>query len=105
MFYFQPVRNEFFEHIRLVRLECLGDKHSVLAFCLCLVKLPLFCIVFTLQVCLVNDTRPSNPFGDAYTVDCLGNVVGGIPTVYNNQPMEVLMQSIVDSIKANEVCS
>uniref|UniRef100_G3MM93 Bleomycin hydrolase n=1 Tax=Amblyomma maculatum TaxID=34609 RepID=G3MM93_AMBMU len=54
------------------------------------------------KVCLVNDTRPSNPFGDTYTVDCLGNVVGGIPIVYNNQPMDVFMQSIVDSIKGNE---
>lgn len=54
------------------------------------------------KVCLVSDSRPSNPFGETYTVDCLGNVVGGIPTVYNNQPMEVLMQSVVDSVKANE---
>ncbi|XP_077508874.1 bleomycin hydrolase [Amblyomma americanum] len=54
------------------------------------------------KVCLVNDTRQSNPFGDTYTVDCLGNVVGGAAIIYNNQPMDVFMQSIVDSVMNNE---
>ncbi|KAF4518554.1 hypothetical protein B566_EDAN004298 [Ephemera danica] len=57
------------------------------------------------HVCLVTDPRPSNPYGRAYTVDCLGNVVGGRPIVYNNQPVELLARLAADSIRANEaVC-
>jgi len=35
-------------------------------------------------------------------VDCLGNMVGGRQVVYNNQPVEVLMDLARDSILANE---
>ena len=52
------------------------------------------------QVCLVSDPRPSNPTGKTYTVDCLGNIVGGQRTVYNNQPIELLAQLAKESIKA-----
>ena len=45
----------------------------------------------TLQVCLVSDPRPSNPYGRSYSVDCLGNMVYGEPVVYNNQPIETLI--------------
>lgn len=38
----------------------------------------------------------------AYTVDCLGNVVDGRPVLYNNQPVEVLLEMVASSIKANE---
>jgi bleomycin hydrolase len=55
-----------------------------------------------LQVCLVTDPRPSNPYGHLYTVDCLGNMVGGRTTIYNNQPVELLAKVAADSIKANE---
>lgn len=54
------------------------------------------------KVCLTTDPRPTNPFGKVYTVDCLGNVVGGRDTIYNNQPPEVLMKLCAESIKANE---
>lgn len=54
------------------------------------------------QVCIVSDPRPQNPFGKLYTVDCLGNVVGGSQVIYNNQPIEVLMKVAVESIKAGE---
>lgn len=54
------------------------------------------------KVCLMTDPRPSNPFGNMYTVDCLGNVVGGRPVLYNNQPVEVLSAMVVKSIKAGE---
>ncbi|XP_003700239.1 bleomycin hydrolase isoform X1 [Megachile rotundata] len=54
------------------------------------------------KVCLVTDPRPSNPFGKLYTIDCLGNVVGGRPTLYNNQPPELLMKLCAESIKQNE---
>ena len=54
------------------------------------------------KVCLVTDPRPSNPTGKTYTVDCLGNVVGGNPTIYNNQPVETLMEIAAMSIKSGE---
>jgi len=54
------------------------------------------------KICLVSDPRPSNPFGRTYTVDCLGNMVGGRKVVYNNQPVEVLMDLAKKSILANE---
>ncbi|XP_014480062.1 PREDICTED: bleomycin hydrolase [Dinoponera quadriceps] len=54
------------------------------------------------KVCLVTDPRPSNPYGKLYTVDCLGNVVGGRTTRYNNQPVELLMKLCAESIKDNE---
>jgi aminopeptidase C len=59
-------------------------------------------IEILLQVCLVTDPRPSNPYGHLYTVDCLGNMVGGRTTIYNNQPVELLAKVAADSIKANE---
>lgn len=51
---------------------------------------------------MVSDPRPSNPYGHGYTVDCLGNMVGGRSTFYINQPIEVLSQLAVSSIEANE---
>lgn len=54
------------------------------------------------KVCLVSDPRPTNPFGKLYTIDCLGNVLGGRPTLYNNQPSELLMKLSAESIKQNE---
>lgn len=54
------------------------------------------------QVCLVNDPRPSSFYDQTYTVDCLGNVVGGRPVLYNNQPVEKLLQLVAESLKAGE---
>lgn len=54
------------------------------------------------QVCLVTDPRPSSKYNQAYTVDCLGNVVDGRPVLYNNQPVEVLLQMVAASLKAGE---
>ncbi|XP_065217746.1 bleomycin hydrolase [Planococcus citri] len=54
------------------------------------------------KVCLVTDPRPSNKYNQAYTVDCLGNVVGGRKVIYNNQPVELLAQLCAESIKINE---
>jgi len=54
------------------------------------------------KVCLVSDPRSSNPFGRTYTVDCLGNMVGGQRIIYNNQPIEVLMNLTRNSIMSNE---
>lgn len=51
----------------------------------------------------MNDSRPLNPYGQTYNVDCLGNVDGGRPILYINQPVEVLMDVVVKSIKAGEL--
>lgn len=54
------------------------------------------------KVCLVTDPRPSNEFGKGYTVDCLGNVVGGRPVTFYNQQIDHLIESIAKSIKAGK---
>lgn len=54
------------------------------------------------KICLVTDPRPTNPFEKLYTLDCLGNVWGGGPVLYNNQAPELLIKLCVDSIKNNE---
>lgn len=54
------------------------------------------------KYCLVTDPRATNPFGKLYTVDCLGNMVGGRQTIYNNQPAELLLKLCAESIKSNE---
>lgn len=51
-------------------------------------------------VCLVHDPRPSSPFGRTFTVECLGNIVGGQPVTYLNVESDVLkeiaMRTVVD---------
>ena len=51
-------------------------------------------------VCLVHDPRTSNPYGRTYTVEFLGNVVGGDMVKYLNVDVQVMkevaMQSIVN---------
>lgn len=54
------------------------------------------------KVCLVTDPRPSNSYGKVYTLDLLGNMVGGRSTLYNNQPPELLMKLCAESIKHHE---
>ncbi|XP_014216750.1 bleomycin hydrolase isoform X2 [Copidosoma floridanum] len=54
------------------------------------------------KVCLVTDPRTSHPYGKLYTVDCLNNMVGGRNTIYNNQPVELLIKLCAESIKAKE---
>ncbi|XP_075227810.1 bleomycin hydrolase [Lycorma delicatula] len=54
------------------------------------------------KVALVSDPRPNNPYGKLYTIDCLGNMVGGCTIEYNNQPIEVLIAAAAESIKNNE---
>ena len=50
----------------------------------------------------MSDPRPSNEYGKAYTVDCLGNVVDGRRCIYNNQPIDLLLDMTTDSIMDNE---
>ncbi|CAG9820635.1 unnamed protein product [Phaedon cochleariae] len=54
------------------------------------------------KVCLVTDPRPTNEYGKVYTVDCLGNMVGGKRCIYNNQPVELLLELTAKSIKEGE---
>jgi len=54
------------------------------------------------KICLVSDPRPSNHYGHTYTVDCLGNMIGGRPVIYNNQPIQTLLSMARASILANE---
>lgn len=54
------------------------------------------------KVCLVTDPRPTNEYGKAYTIDYLGNVVGGKQCIYNNQPVELLLEVTAKSIKEGE---
>lgn len=58
--------------------------------------------ILFLQVCIVSDPRETNPYGNAYSVDLLGNVVGGRKTIYNNQPIETLMNLTVKSIEKGD---
>ncbi len=53
----------------------------------------------TQYVCLVNDPRATSPFGSVFTVDHLGNVVGGRPITYLNAPAELLEQMVCASIE------
>ncbi|XP_050069823.1 bleomycin hydrolase isoform X1 [Anopheles maculipalpis] len=54
------------------------------------------------KVCLVTDPRASNLYGRSYTVDCLGNVVGGRQVLYNNQPVELLLDLVTKALKFGE---
>ncbi|MBV9577001.1 MAG: C1 family peptidase [Chloroflexi bacterium] len=51
------------------------------------VKLPL-----DQYVCLVHDPRKANPYGQTYTVEYLGNVVGGRRVTYLNVEMALMKQ-------------
>ncbi|KAG5900093.1 hypothetical protein JTB14_016062 [Gonioctena quinquepunctata] len=50
------------------------------------------------KVCLVTDPRPTNDYSKVYTVDCLGNMIGGRRCIYNNQPVELLLELTKKSI-------
>ncbi|XP_050528197.1 bleomycin hydrolase-like [Daktulosphaira vitifoliae] len=55
------------------------------------------------KVCLVSDPRPGHLFGHLYEVNMSNNMVEGSQVVFNNQPIEVLLQACCDSImKRNE---
>ncbi len=51
-------------------------------------------------VCLVND--PRNAYGQTYTVDRLGNLVGGRDVRYLNVRMDVLARAAADTLQAGE---
>ena len=53
-------------------------------------------------VCLVNDPRPSSPLGRTFTVEYLGNVIGGPPVTYLNVDMQVIKDVAADTIAGGE---
>lgn len=50
----------------------------------------------------MNDPRPNNEYDCMYTIEYFGNMVGGQTVTYNNQPVEVLMEVVVQGIKSGE---
>ncbi|KAI5268624.1 bleomycin hydrolase [Manis pentadactyla] len=54
------------------------------------------------KICLVNDPRPQHKYNKLYTVEYLGNMVGGRKTLYNNQPIDFLKKMVAASIKDGE---
>ncbi|XP_030387403.1 bleomycin hydrolase [Scaptodrosophila lebanonensis] len=52
------------------------------------------------HVCLGHDPRVEHTYQHNYHVAYSSNMVGGLRQSYNNQPMDVLLQSVVDSLRA-----
>jgi bleomycin hydrolase len=53
-------------------------------------------------VCLVNDPRPSSPVGRTFTVEYLGNVIGGPPVIYLNVDTQVIKDMAAATIQGGE---
>jgi bleomycin hydrolase len=53
-------------------------------------------------VCLVDDPRPSSPRGRTFTVDYLGNVVGGERVTYLNVEPDVIKAAAIAAIRDGE---
>ena len=53
-------------------------------------------------ICLVHDPRPSSPTGRTFTVDYLGNVVGGDIVRYLNVDIETMKKATMDTIMAGD---
>jgi len=51
-----------------------------------------------LQVSLISDPRANLKFGKLYSLDLVGNVVEGAKILYNNQPIEVLLEACKQSV-------
>jgi bleomycin hydrolase len=53
-------------------------------------------------VCLVHDPRETSPFGKTFTVDRLGNVVGGQRVIYLNIEMDLMKSITKDVLESGE---
>jgi len=53
-------------------------------------------------VCLVHDPRSSSPMGRTFTVEYLGNVIGGPPVTYLNVDMSVIKDIAARTIQGGE---
>ncbi|MGO8959667.1 MAG: aminopeptidase C [Streptosporangiaceae bacterium] len=53
-------------------------------------------------VCLVHDPRQSSPVGRTFTVEYLGNVLGGPPVTYLNVEMALIKKLAADTLQGGE---
>jgi bleomycin hydrolase len=53
-------------------------------------------------VCIVNDPRPSSPYGRTFTVEHLGNVVGAPPVTYLNVETDLMKRLAKEAIVGGE---
>jgi bleomycin hydrolase len=53
-------------------------------------------------VCLVNDPRPSSPIGRTFTVEYLGNVIGGPPVTYLNVDVQLIKEIAASTLQGGE---
>jgi bleomycin hydrolase len=53
-------------------------------------------------VCMIHDPRPFHRYNEVYTVQFLGNVVGGKPVVYLNVDIDTMKRAAIEQIKAGE---
>jgi len=53
-------------------------------------------------VCLVHDPRETSPFGRTYTVQYLGNIVGGDPVIYLNVDISLMKQIAMEQVTNGE---
>src|SRR5580704_9081502 len=53
-------------------------------------------------VCLVHDPRPSSPIGRTFTVEYLGNVIGGPPVTYLNVDVQVIKDVAAATVQGGE---
>jgi bleomycin hydrolase len=53
-------------------------------------------------VCLVNDPRPSSPYGRTYTVEHLGNVVGAPVVTYLNVETDLMKRLAAETVAGGE---
>jgi len=61
-------------------------------------------IDLNVYLCVVNDLRETSPYGSMLTVDHQGNVVGGRPIAYLNEPAYVLKSLVRKAIEDGRVC-
>ncbi|CRK87633.1 CLUMA_CG001429, isoform A [Clunio marinus] len=54
------------------------------------------------KVCVINDPRSTNQYEKTYTAECLGNIVDGHSVNLINQPIHVLIDLVVKSLKSGE---
>ncbi len=53
-------------------------------------------------VCLIHDPRPGHPTDRAYTIQYLGNVVGGEPVLYLNVSLETMKKAALAQLQEGE---
>lgn len=51
------------------------------------------------MVCLIHDPRPGHPLNATYTVNFLGNIVGGRPTQYLNTDLDTIKAAAIAQIR------